>query len=325
MQRDLVNREGLLSLTKSIHIKTALFENPIINKRLNRRIFMKMECFQPTGSFKARGIGYRCARAVAAGQTHLVSSSGGNAGYTAAYAGRVLGAQVTVVVPGNTSSKARERMAAENAGVIVHGRYWDEADALARQLVSETGAAYIHPFDDPDVWHGHKSLILEAAVQSPHKPDAVVVAVGGGGLLCGVVAGLQEVGWSDTAVLAVETEGADSFSAAVSAGHPVTLPAITSIASTLGALRVTDQALDWAAHHPIVPVVVSDADAVQACLHYIDDMRVLVEPACGAALSLLYSHSERLAGFETVLMVVCGGAGISLGDLREQAVRLGVT
>ena len=311
-------------MVDSIHVKTPLFENPIVNERLDRRILMKMECYQPTGSFKARGIGYRCAAAVAAGQSHLVSSSGGNAGYTAAYAGRVLGARVTVVVPTNTSSKARQRMAAENAEVIVHGRYWDEADALARRLVSETGAAYIHPFDDPDVWQGHKSLILEAAAQCPVRPDAVVVAVGGGGLLCGVVAGLKEVGWSDTTVLAVETEGADSFSAAVSAGRLVTLPAITSIASTLGAMRVTEQALEWAARHPIRPVVVSDADAVRACLHYLDDMRVLVEPACGAALSLIYSHSKRLAGFETVLMVVCGGAGITLDELQEQATRLGI-
>jgi L-serine/L-threonine ammonia-lyase len=311
-------------LAESIHIKTALFENPIMNKRLKRRIFMKMECYQPTGSFKARGIGYRCAKAVADGQTHLVSSSGGNAGYTAAYAGRVLGARVTVVVPANTSQKAQERMAAEKAEVIVHGRYWDEADAMARQLVTETGAAYIHPFDDPGVWQGHKSLVLEAAEQCPRKPDAVVVAVGGGGLLCGTVAGLQEVGWVDTTVLAVETKGADSFSAAVSAGQLVTLPAITSIASTLGALKVTEQALYWAARHPIVPVVVSDSDAVSACLRYIDDMRVLVEPACGAALSLLYSHSERLAGFETVLMVVCGGAGVTLDELQKEAARLGV-
>ena len=311
-------------MEKSIHVKTALFENPIMNRRLKRRIFMKMECTQPTGSFKARGIGYRCAKAVAAGQTHLISSSGGNAGYTAAYAGRVLGARVTVIVPANTSQQARERMAAENAEVVVHGRYWDEADALARQMVSETGAAYIHPFDDPDVWQGHKSLILEAAEQCPQKPDAVVVAVGGGGLLCGTVAGLREVGWMDTTVLAVETEGAASFSAAVSAGHLVTLPAITSIASTLGAMRVTERALYWAARHPIVPVVVSDSDAVQACLRTIDDMRVLVEPACGAALSLLYSHRERLAGFESVLMVVCGGAGITLAELQEQAHELGV-
>ena len=214
-------------------------------------------------------------------------------------------------------------MAAEMAEVIVHGQYWDEADALARQLVSETGAAYIHPFDDADVWQGHKSLILEAAQQCPQQPDAVVVAVGGG-LLCGTVAGLQEVGWVDTTVLAVETEGADSFSAAVAAGHLVTLPAITSIASTLGALQVTEQALYWAARHPIVPFVVSDGDAVRACLRFVDDMRVLVEPACGAALSLLYSQSQRLAGFETVLMVVCGGAGITLAELREQAARSGV-
>jgi L-serine/L-threonine ammonia-lyase len=278
-----------------------------------------MECFQPTGSFKARGIGHRCLKAVGSGQNHLISSSGGNAGYTAAYAGRLLGARVTVVVPENASAKARERIAAEGAAVIVHGRYWDEADLLAREMVSETGAAYIHPFDHADIWRGHSSMVRELAHQCPLKPEAVVVAVGGGGLLCGMAEGMLEVGWDEPPLLAVETEGAASFAAAVSAGELVRLTAITSIASTLGALQVTPQALDWAARRPIRSIVVSDAEAVSACLRFADDMRVLVEPACGAALSLLYDRADALAEFSSVVVVVCGGAGITWSELQAYA------
>lgn len=303
-----------------VYIHTPVFENPIINARLGKRVFLKMECFQPTGSFKARGIGHKCRTAVEAGQTYLVSSSGGNAGYTAAYAGRVLGANVTVVVPETTSLLARQRIAGEGAKLIVHGAVWDEADAYARQQVDETGAAYIHPFDDPVVWEGHATMVDEWVVQC-HKPDAVVLAVGGGGLLCGVVAGMQRHGWNDVPVIAVETEGAASLARSIFAGEQITLPRIESIANTLGALRVTAQALEWTKVHPITPRLVTDADAVLACLQFADDLRVVVEPACGAALSLIYDNRHLLDSYQSILLIVCGGAGVTIQQLKDYSDR----
>lgn len=301
-----------------LYIRTPVYENPGINTRLNRRIFLKMECYQPTGSFKARGIGTLCQRAVEAGQTALVSSSGGNAGYSAAYAGRVLGVPVTVVVPESTGTTARQRIESEGAEVIVHGAAWDDADALARKLVEERGAAYIHPFDNPAIWDGHATMIDEAADQCP-RPDVVIVAVGGGGLLCGTLEGMHRNGWEDVPVIAVETRGAASFAASIASGTLETLPAITSIASTLGAKTVTPKALEWAGRHLITPVVVSDASAVDACLQFADDMRVVVEPACGAALSLLYDNAALLRGAKNVLVIVCGGAGVTHPQLVSYA------
>jgi L-serine/L-threonine ammonia-lyase len=305
----------------ALHIQTPIYENPIINARLNRRIFLKMECFQPTGSFKARGIGALCQHAVATGQTHLISSSGGNAGYTAAYAGRMLDAQVTVVVPATTSTLARQRIAAEQAEVIVHGTVWDEADNYARQLVEERNGAYIHPFDNPLIWEGHASLIDEAVQQCP-KPGVVVVAVGGGGLMCGVIEGLHRNGWADVPVIAVETKGADSLAHSIASGILETLPAITSIANTLGALTVTPKALDWARQHPVTPIVVTDASAVAASLQFADAMRVIVEPACGAALSLLYDNAYLLGDVQSALIIVCGGAGVTIKQLMDLSHRL---
>ncbi|WP_119065681.1 pyridoxal-phosphate dependent enzyme [Aggregatilinea lenta] len=302
-------------ITPPLYIRTPMYENPAINARLNRRVFLKMECYQPTGSFKARGIGALCRRAVEAGQTALISSSGGNAGYSAAYAGRVLGVPVTVVVPESTGTTARQRIESEGAEVIVHGAAWDDADALARKLVEERGAAYIHPFDNPAIWDGHATLIDEAAEQCP-KPDLVIVAVGGGGLLCGVLEGMHRHAWADVPVIAVETRGAASFAASIASGTLETLPAITSIASTLGAKTVTPKALDWTTKHTIAPVVVGDSSAVSACLQFADDMRVVVEPACGAALSLVYDNAALLRGAKNVLVIVCGGAGVTYEQLK---------
>ena len=298
----------------SLHQHTPLFENVEINARLGKRVYLKMDCFQPVGSFKIRGIGLLCQEAVQRGVTHLVSSSGGNAGLAAAYAGRRLGVDVTVVVPETTSATARRRIEAEGAEVIIHGAAWDEANQFALQLVEKLNGAYIHPFDHPTIWRGHASMIDELADQGP-KPDVLVVSVGGGGLLCGLLEGLHRNGWADVPVLAVETEGADSLSTSLKAGRLETLSGINSIAATLGARQVTPQALAWSERHSISSVVVSDRDAVRACLQFADDLRVVVEPACGAALSLMYDNHHHLAGFRSVLMVVCGGAGVTIQQL----------
>jgi L-serine/L-threonine ammonia-lyase len=281
-----------------------------------------MECYQPVGSFKARGIGALCREAVDLGKQHLVSSSGGNAGYAAAYAGRQLGVGVTVVVPESTSEMARRRIESEGAELVVRGAAWDEANVYAQRLAKEANGAFIPPFDHPTIWQGNATLIDEAARQIP-EPDAVVLSVGGGGLLCGVVEGLQRTGWLNVPVIAVETEGAASLAASLVQGELVTLPAITSIASTLGARQVTARALELAREHPIVPYVVSDLDAVNACLWFADRQRVVVEPACGASLSvLLEPHRQILDHYESILVIVCGGAGVTIDQLLQWRERL---
>ena len=291
-------------------------ETPLLNRSLadGRDVWLKMECWQPTGSFKIRGIGHLCQKAQAAGATALVSSSGGNAGMAAAQAGRELGLPVTVVVPSTTPVRTRQRLADLSAKVTVHGDVWDEADQRARELAQASGAAFIPPFDHPDIWTGHATMIEECARQGP-RPDAVVLSVGGGGLMCGVLQGMHAAGWSDVPLIAAETAGAASLQAAMQADRLVALPAITSIATTLGARQVAAAALDWTRRHPVSAVQVSDADAVLACRQFADDERVLVEPACGAALAAV--QQPEAAGFQRLLVVVCGGSGVTLDQLQQ--------
>jgi L-serine/L-threonine ammonia-lyase len=273
-------------------------------------VYLKMEALQPVGSFKIRGMGAACRDACRNGAGRLVSSSGGNAGYAVAYAGARLQVPVTVVVPVRTSARSRELIRGEGAEIIEHGAAWDESHAYATALAQRLGCAYIHPFDSPSAWTGHATMVHETA-EAGIRPGVVVVSVGGGGLLCGVAQGMEDVGWSEVPLLAVETMGADSFAAAVAAGRLVTLDAITSIATTLGARTVAAEALAWSRKRKITPSVVSDRSAVLACLRFADDHRVLVEPACGASLSVVYDRAAPLLGRGPVLIIVCGGAGVT--------------
>ncbi|WP_346831452.1 pyridoxal-phosphate dependent enzyme [Pseudomonas abietaniphila] len=296
-----------------LHIETPLIESRPMSAIAKRSINLKLDALQPCGSFKLRGVGHACEVHHSRGAKRFISSSGGNAGLAVAYAGRVLGAAVTVVVPETTTDRAKELLVLEGADVIVHGRSWQEANELAHTLIA-AGDAFIHPFDDPLLWTGHASMIDEVA-RTARKPGAVVLSVGGGGLLCGVIEGLQRNGWGDVPVIAVETEGAASFRAATLADAPVEIDAITSIATSLGAKRVCSQSVAYLETHRIESVVVSDKDALDGCEHFLADHRILVEPACGAALSLGYSPT-LLTGYDNVLMVVCGGATATLEQIR---------
>lgn len=303
-------------MNSKLHIDTPLLESQAISRKTGRRIFLKMDALQPTGSFKIRGMGYLCSHLANEGAKRFVITSAGNAGLAVVYAGNKLNIPVTVVVWDSVSEMTREKLRQEGAEIVIHGKDWDEANEFAHTLCQESGVCYVHPFDHPLLWKGHASLIHEVKAAG-EKPDAVVVAVGGGGLLCGVIQGLHEVGWSDVPVLTSETKGAASFAESVKAGKIVTLDKIDTVAVSLGARRVAEEAFAWTQKHRIIPNVVSDAQAVNAVFQFADDQRVLVEPACGAALALAYDKNPELMKFEKILIVVCGGCGVSL-DLLEK-------
>jgi L-serine/L-threonine ammonia-lyase len=298
-----------------LHIETPLLESRPLSRAAECSVWLKLEALQVPGSFKIRGIGAACEEYSRRGARRFISSSGGNAGLAVAYAGRRLSTPVTVVVPETTSARARELLHQEGAEIVVHGASWHEANLLALSMIEEADA-FLHPFDDPLLWHGHATMIDELA-RSAMTPDAVVLSVGGGGLLCGVIEGLRRNGLGQVPVIAVETAGAASFNRSLLAGHPVELDTIRSIATSLGAKRVCERALQWSQEHSIRSVVVSDGTALSACERFLADHRLLVEPACGASLSLAYDESTALAGFSRVLFIVCGGATATIDQIRE--------
>lgn len=303
-----------------LHSNSPLLESLPLSRCAGATVWLKLEALQPTGSFKLRGVGRACRYHVNQGARGLVSSSGGNAGIAVAYSGRRLSVPVTVVVPKSTTRRAMEAIRAEGAELLVFGESWQEAHQRALEI-GGADRVLIHPFDDPLLWDGHATMIDEIAAAGLN-PDIVVLSVGGGGLLCGVIEGLQRNNLGHVPVLAVETAGADSLAASLRAGKHIELDQITSIATSLGAKKVALRAFEHCSSHPVVSQVVSDGEALDGCLRFAADHRLLVEPACGASLAAAYRKVSPLDGKNNILLIVCGGAGVSIAQLRQWQERI---
>lgn len=297
-----------------LSIKTPLIQSLVLSQLNQCQVWLKMEALQPSASFKQRGISHACQKSFEQGAQRFISSSGGNAGLAVAYTGRQLGVPVTVVVPETTAQRARELIAQQGAEVIVHGASWTEANALAQSLLTQHDV-FIHPFDHPLLWEGIIPMIDEVIADGV-TPDAVVLSVGGGSLLSGVAAGLKKHGLAHIPIYAVETQGTASLHASIVAKQHVELDQVSGIATTLAAKKVCQNAFEVSQELEVRSLVVSDQDTVDACLKFIDDHRILVEPACGATLSVLYDQAIQFKPTDQVLVIVCGGAGITLETLQ---------
>lgn len=301
---------------KALYNRTPLIASTPLSEKTGLQILLKLENTQPTKSFKIRGIGLLCQQAQEEGKSHLITSSGGNAGYATAFAGKKLGIKTTVFVPSTTPRDTISIIEELEAEVLIEGDVWDETDKHARNVSNKAGCLYVPPFDHPVIWEGHSTIVDELA-EEIDKPDAVILSVGGGGLLCGVVQGLHKNNWQDVPVIAVETEGAASFSASQKAGKLVTLDKIESIAKTLAAKTVSPQTLEWNKKHEIRSVLVNDRQAVAACKHFANHHRYFVEPSCGASLAVAYEKHAVLKNARSVVIIVCGGIGADLNKLNE--------
>ncbi|KAJ8380287.1 hypothetical protein SKAU_G00010650 [Synaphobranchus kaupii] len=257
-----------------LHLVTPLRESLPLSKLAGTPIYLKLDSSQPTGSFKIRGIGHLCKTWAERGCERFVCCSGGNAGMAAAYSARRLGVPATIVVPVVTPNFTVQRLKDEGATVLVHGKELKESIEYGQQLVANNaGWVFISPYDDPLIWEGHTSLVRELEAE---------------------LEGLRRAGWEDVPIIAMETVGAHSLNAAMEKGELVTLPKITSVATTLGLNRVAAQTLKLAQEHAVFSQLVTDQEAVMAVEHFMDDEKILVEPAlwrrpgCG-----VQQHPER--------------------------------
>ncbi|ENX20801.1 hypothetical protein F892_02828 [Acinetobacter vivianii] len=303
----------------TLSIKTPLIKSSQLSELNNCNVWLKMESSQPTGSFKQRSIGNACLKYVEQGAQKFISSSGGNAGISVAYMGNMLNIPVTVVVPKTTSQKAIDLMVQQDAEVIVHGDSWMEANELALSYVNEK-AVYIHPFDDQYLWDGVAHIIDEVIAEDIH-PSAVILSVGGGSLISGIHQGLTQ-NHLDIPIYAIETHGTASLNNSMKLGKHIKLDEVTGVATTLAAKQVCENAFMISQNHNVQGITVSDQAAVNACLKFLDDHRTLVEPACGATLSILYDQKINFMPLENVLVIVCGGASISFEQLSKYAQQL---
>lgn len=274
-------------------------------------VVAKLEMLQHTGAFKARGAFHRMLRLSdderAAG---VVAVSGGNHGLAVAYAARHLGIAATVIMPATTAATSVQRARADGAHVLLTDTI-GEAFADGLHAVGE-GRVMIHPFDDNAVIAGQGTVGLELLADAPDVTD-VFVSIGGGGLITGVATAVRSLR-PETRIWGVETYGAETMSTALAAGEPVTLPVISSIATTLGAPVVSARTLAGVQSMVEEVVLVSDEDAVRGIETLAQVAKVVTEPAASCTWAAALQLRDRLPPDARVALVLCGG-NVSLDDI----------
>ncbi len=297
-------------LRRLVH-RTPLVPSAALSARLGVPTFLKLECLQKTGSFKPRGAFNKLLALPAEERRRGVAAvSGGNHAQGVAYAARALGVAATIAMPAGTPRNYLDATRGYGAEVVLTPDI-RVAFAEAERLRAE-GRVLIHPFDDPLVAAGQGTVGLEILEDLP-EVTRVFVSIGGGGLISGVAAALRAVKPA-VRVVGVETVGADAMAQALAANRPVELPAITSVARTLGAPCVADFTLEHVRRLVDEVVVVSDAEAVAALFWLLERTKYVVEPAAACCLAAADRLRDRLTPDDHVVLLLCGG-NVSGADL----------
>jgi L-serine/L-threonine ammonia-lyase len=268
--------------------------------------------------------------------THFYCSSGGNAGLAAVHSAVKLGRPCTIVVPITTKPMMMAKMEAAGAtAVLQHGASWQEADDYLQNIVIKEAeqageeCVYVPPFDHPKIWTGHSSMVDEIHDQlvemtGDTEPEVLACSVGGGGLFNGIMEGVRRNSYANTRILAVETRGADSLAESVRQGKHITLPAITSQATTLGAKKVSARTFELAMEsQQVKTLVLSDEEAMMGAWRLAEDERLLVELSCSVTVALCYGDRLRkvlqreVSKDDKVVIIVCGGSNVNI-DMVSQ-------
>lgn len=266
-------------------------------------VWYALEYLQHTGTFKARGARNFLAAHHEAGSlpaAGVTIASGGNAGLACAWAARALSVPATVFLPANAPHVKVERLRGYGADVRLVGDRYAEALAACEQFTAESGALGSHAYDHPLIAAGAGTLLDEIRGALPGL-DTVVVAVGGGGLFAGVATAARAHGVN---VVAVEPENCRALNAALAAGRIVDVAVNSVAADSLGATRVSADALAAAQEENVTSVLVSDAQITAARRALWEEHRIVVEAGAATASAALRSTPQPLG--ERVAVILCG-------------------
>ncbi len=287
-------------------IRTPCVESTALSELTGAHIFCKQEHLQRTGSFKERGARNALAQlSPEQAKRGVIAASAGNHALGLSWHGRLMQIPVTVVMPRFAPLVKVARCRQFGATVILHGDTFDEARAEAMRLTEERQLTYIHPFDDPQVIAGQGTLAFEILEQVPDA-DAIIVPVGGGGLLAGVSTVLRSLK-PDLQIIGVEPANAACFTAAMAAGQPTRITTRFTLADGLAVAEAGTHTLAIA--QPLVDriVTVGEEALALAILRLAELDKSIIEGAGAAGLAALMSGSlPELAGKRVVLLLTGG-------------------
>ena len=269
-------------------------------------IFCKLDNLQRTGSFKERGARNALAQLSADQQERgVIAASAGNHGQALAYQGKLLGIPATVMMPKFAPLVKVNNCQKLGATVVLHGKDFGEAKAHAHEIATEKGLAYIDGYDDPAIIAGQGTMGLEIVEQTPDL-EAVIIPVGGAGLLAGVSLAIKTLR-PKVKIVAVEAENAASFSAALEAGKPTKIVMHPTLADGLAIPQVGSNAFRIAKPLVDLAVTVTEEQIALAILRLVELEKSVVEGAAATPLAACMSGKLKELTGKRVVLLICGG------------------
>ena len=268
--------EQASEVVQKVTRETKLVYSEALSKNCGNRVWLKPENMQQTGAYKVRGAYYKISRMDAtAREKGLITASAGNHAQGVAFAAQLAGVKATVCMPTITPLMKINRTKALGAQVVLWGDVFDEACQKAYEMADQTGATFVHPFDDLEVATGQGTIAMEIVKELP-TVDYILAPVGGGGLLTGVSA-LAKMLNPKIRVIGVEPENAACVKASLEAGHVVELPSADTIADGTAVKRPGEKLFPYIRENVDSIITINDNELIVAFLDMVENHKMIVE------------------------------------------------
>lgn len=308
-------RRILLSRVYDVAEETPLDEAASLSRLLGNRVLLKREDAQPVFSFKLRGAYNKMARLTPEELARgVLAASAGNHAQGVALAARKLGCEATIVMPVTTPAIKIAAVRRLGGQVVLSGESFSDAGQHAAELVRQTGAVFIPPFDDPDVIAGQGTIGMEIVRQHPGRLDAVFMPIGGGGLAAGVAAYIRNLR-PEVRLIGVEPVDSDAMRQSIAAGYPVELSEVGLFADGVAVKRVGDETFALC-RDLLDEIITVDTDAICGAVKDIfEATRVVAEPAGALSLAGLKAWAAREGVRDATLVAIVSGANMNFDRL----------
>jgi threonine dehydratase len=286
--------------------RTPVLHSSTLNARANATLFVKCENLQRMGAFKFRGAyNFLASLPPEVRQRGVVAFSSGNHAQGVALAARIFGVPATIVMPTDAPAVKLEATLGYGAEVVPYERATSHREEIAANLAAERGATLVPPFDDARIAAGAGTAALEL-LEAINDLDAIVVPVGGGGLISGTAIAAHGID-SKIAIYGVEPDAGDDFAQSLRAGRRVTIAVPETIADGLRTTSPGELTFAVASAHVSGIVTVSDAELVEAMRFVFERMKIVIEPSGAAPLAALLQHRIPVLEGKRIGVIVSGG------------------
>ena len=289
---------------KKVVRRTDLVPYRVLGVPGKNEIFIKTENLQHTGAFKLRGAYNKIAQLTEEERAHgVIASSAGNHAQGVALAASMFGVKATIVMPEGAPLAKIAATRAYGAEVVLSGLVYDDAYQKAMELQQETGAVFVHPFNDPQVIAGQGSLGLEIMDDEPDI-GTVVVPIGGGGLISGIAVAIKSL-WPNVKIIGVQAAGAPSMQQSLREGHPITLSSAHTIADGIAVKTPGDLTYELCQKYVDEVVTVDEDEICNAILTLLEKCKIVAEGAGAVSVAALLHNKFKAEG--KIACLVSGG------------------